>query len=147
VGRARRNLGSREAGLDELRTFLTEAGVADTSYNIEDGSGLSRPNLVTPGAVVKLLRYMYQTPARDTWISFLPVAGRDGTLAARFDDTPAAGRIHAKTGTLAHVNALSGYAQRRDGSWVAFSILVNNSNQSSAAVRAVMDKICILIWK
>jgi D-alanyl-D-alanine carboxypeptidase/D-alanyl-D-alanine-endopeptidase (penicillin-binding protein 4) len=75
------------------------------------------------------------------------VAGRDGTLAARFDDTPAAGRIHAKTGTLAHVNALSGYAQRRDGSWVAFSILVNNSNQSSAAVRAVMDKICILIWK
>ena len=147
VGRARRNVGSREAGLDELRTFLTEAGVADTSYNIEDGSGLSRPNLVTPGAVVKLLRYMYQTPARDTWISFLPVAGRDGTLAARFDDTPAAGRIHAKTGTLAHVNALSGYAQRRDGSWVAFSILVNNSNQSAAAVRAVMDKICILIWK
>ena len=56
-------------------------------------------------------------------------------------------RIFAKTGTMAHVNALSGYARRRDGSWVAFSILVNNSNQSSAAVRGVMDKICILIWK
>jgi len=48
---------------------------------------------------------------------------------------------------MAHVDALSGYIQRRDGSWVAFSILVNNSNQSAAAVRAVMDKICILIWK
>jgi D-alanyl-D-alanine carboxypeptidase/D-alanyl-D-alanine-endopeptidase (penicillin-binding protein 4) len=147
VGRARRSVGSRAAGLDELRVFLTEAGVADASYNIEDGSGLSRPNLVTPAAVVKLLRYMYNSPERDTWISFLPVAGRDGTLAARFDDTPAAGRIYAKTGTLAHVNALSGYARRRDGSWLAFSILVNNSNQSSAAVRSLMDKICILIWK
>jgi D-alanyl-D-alanine carboxypeptidase/D-alanyl-D-alanine-endopeptidase (penicillin-binding protein 4) len=147
VGRARRNVGSRAAGLDELRAFLTEAGVADTSYNIEDGSGLSRPNMVTPAAVVKLLRYMYSSPSRDTWISFLPVAGKDGTLAGRFDDTPAAGRIHAKTGSLGHVNALSGYAQRRDGSWVAFSILVNNSNQSAATVRAVMDKICILIWK
>jgi serine-type D-Ala-D-Ala carboxypeptidase/endopeptidase (penicillin-binding protein 4) len=147
VGRARRNVGSRAAGLDELRAFLTEAGVTDASYNIEDGSGLSRPNLVAPAAVVKLLRYMYDSPSRETWISFLPLAGRDGTLAARFDDTPAAGRIHAKTGSLAHVNALSGYAQRRDGSWVAFSILVNNSNQSAAAVHAVMDKICILIWK
>ncbi|HEY1220157.1 MAG: D-alanyl-D-alanine carboxypeptidase/D-alanyl-D-alanine-endopeptidase [Bryobacteraceae bacterium] len=147
VGRVRRNVGSRAAGLDELRAFLTEAGVADASYNIEDGSGLSRPNLVTPAAMVKLLRYMYNSPARDTWISFLPVAGRDGTLAGRFDGTPVAGRIHAKTGTMAHVNALSGYARRRDGSWVAFSILVNNSNQSAAAVRAVMDQICILIWK
>jgi D-alanyl-D-alanine carboxypeptidase/D-alanyl-D-alanine-endopeptidase (penicillin-binding protein 4) len=147
VGRVRRGVGSRAAGLEELRAFLTEAGVGDTSYNIEDGSGLSRPNLVTPAAVVKLLRYMYNSSSRDAWISFLPVGGRDGTLALRFDDTPAAGRIHAKTGTMAHVDALSGYIQRRDGSWVAFSILVNNSNQSAAAVRAVMDKICILIWK
>jgi len=147
VGRARRGVGSRAAGLDELRAFLTDVGVDRASYDIEDGSGLSRLNLVTPAAVVKLLRYMYDSPERDTWISFLPVAGRDGTLAGRFDDTPAAGRIHAKTGSHTHVNALSGYAQRRNGSWVAFSILVNNSNQSAAAVRAVMDRICILIWK
>jgi len=147
VGRARRNEGSRAAGLDELRAFLAEAGIADDSYHIEDGSGLSRPNLVSPAAVVKLLRYMYNSPQRNAWISFLPVAGRDGTLASRFEGTPASGRIYAKTGTMAHVNALSGYAQRRDGTWVAFSVLVNNSNQSAAAVRAVMDQICILIWK
>lgn len=95
---------------------------------------------------MKLLRYMYAAPARDTWISLLPVAGRDGTLARRFDDTPAAGRIHAKTGTLAHVNALSGYARRRDGNWIAFSILANNSTER-AAVRAVIDRIGILLVK
>jgi D-alanyl-D-alanine carboxypeptidase/D-alanyl-D-alanine-endopeptidase (penicillin-binding protein 4) len=147
VGRARRGEGTRAAGLAELRAFLAEAGIAEASYSIEDGSGLSRPNLATPAAVVKLLRYMYDSPVRDTWVDLLPVAGRDGTLARRFDDTPAAGRIHAKTGTLAHVNALSGYARRRDGGWVAFSILVNNSNQSAAAVRAVMDKVAILVLK
>ena len=147
VGRERRSEGSRAAGLEEMQAFLAEAGVADGSYSIEDGSGLSRPNLVAPAAMVKLLRYMYASPLRDTWISFLPVGGKDGTLAGRFEDTPAAGRIHAKTGTVEHVNALSGYVQRRNGSWAAFSILVNNSNQSPAQVRAVMDKICILIWK
>ena len=140
-GRARRGEGSRAAGLAELRAFLTEAGVAEASYDIEDGSGLSRPNLAAPAAVVGLLRHMYGTPARDTWIGLLAVAGRDGTLTRRFDDTPAAGRIHAKTG------ALSGYARRRDGSWVAFSILANNSLQSAAAVRGLVDKIAILVLK
>jgi D-alanyl-D-alanine carboxypeptidase/D-alanyl-D-alanine-endopeptidase (penicillin-binding protein 4) len=147
VGQARRGEGSRAAGLAELRAFLTEAGIAEASYDIEDGSGLSRPNLATPAAIVKLLGHMYDTPARDTWISLLAVAGRDGTLARRFDDTPAAGRIHAKTGTLAHVVALSGYARRRDGSWIAFSILANNSLQSAAAVRGLIDKIAILVLK
>ena len=145
VGRARRNVGSREAGLQELQEFLEEAGVDRASYNINDGSGLARLNLVTPAAIVQLLRFMYASPARDNWISLLPVGGQDGTLSARFGDAAAAGRIYAKTGTLAHVSALSGYARRTDGSWAAFSILVNNYNAHGSDVRGVMDRICTLI--
>jgi D-alanyl-D-alanine carboxypeptidase/D-alanyl-D-alanine-endopeptidase (penicillin-binding protein 4) len=144
VGRARRNVGSREAGLAEMKTFLGEAGVADDAFTFHDGSGLSRLNLVTPSAVVRLLRYMYSGKLRENWISLLPVGGQDGTLQGRFGGA-AAGRIHAKTGSLAHVNALSGYAVRGNGEWVAFSILVNNSNSESGEVRAVMDRICNLI--
>jgi D-alanyl-D-alanine carboxypeptidase/D-alanyl-D-alanine-endopeptidase (penicillin-binding protein 4) len=142
VGRARRNIGSREAGLEELRALLGEAGAEAASWNINDGSGLARLNLVTPSTVVKLLRFMMASPVRDAWLSLLPVAGRDGTLSARFGDNPAAGRVHAKTGTEAHVSALSGYAQRADGSWVAFSILANNYNGPATEIRGVMDSIC-----
>jgi putative FmdB family regulatory protein len=71
-----------------------------------DGSGLSRLDLVTPAAVVKLLHYMYASGERENWISMLPVGGVDGTLATRFTEGPAAGRIHAKTGSLSHVSAL-----------------------------------------
>jgi D-alanyl-D-alanine carboxypeptidase/D-alanyl-D-alanine-endopeptidase (penicillin-binding protein 4) len=145
VGRARRNMGSVEAGLDELKVFLTEAGVDSGGYNINDGSGLARLNLVSPATVVKLLAYMYASPARDNFVSILPVGGQDGTLNARFGDPSIAGRIHAKTGSLAHVSALSGYAQRRRGDWIAFSILVNNYNGPTAEVRAVMDHICELM--
>jgi D-alanyl-D-alanine carboxypeptidase/D-alanyl-D-alanine-endopeptidase (penicillin-binding protein 4) len=145
VGRARRNLGSVEAGLDELKAFLTEAGVDPGGYNINDGSGLARLNLVSPATVVKLLGYMYASPARDNFLSILPVGGQDGTLSSRFGDPSIAGRIHAKTGSLAHVSALSGYAQRRRGDWIAFSILVNNYNGPTAEVRAVMDRICELM--
>ena len=145
VGRARRNVGSFEAGLEELKAFLAEAGIDAAAYNIVDGSGLSRLNLVTPAAVMKLLRYMYGSPARENWIGILPVGALDGTLSSRFGETAAAGRVHAKTGTLSHVSTLSGYLQRPDGSWVAFSILVNNFNGRAAEVRGVMDRICTLL--
>jgi D-alanyl-D-alanine carboxypeptidase/D-alanyl-D-alanine-endopeptidase (penicillin-binding protein 4) len=95
--------------------------------------------------VVKLLRFMAASPARDAWLSLLPVAGRDGTLSARFGDSPAAGRIYAKTGTVSHVSALSGYARRPDGSWIAFSILANNYNGPASEIRGVMDSICALL--
>ena len=57
----------------------------------------------------------------------------------------AAGRVYAKTGSLSHVSALSGYIHRMNGSWVAFSILVNNYNVRAADIRGVMDRICNLI--
>jgi D-alanyl-D-alanine carboxypeptidase/D-alanyl-D-alanine-endopeptidase (penicillin-binding protein 4) len=56
VAKERRGIGSREAGLEELRGFLSEAGIDEGEYEFFDGSGLSRLNLVSPGAVVKLLR-------------------------------------------------------------------------------------------
>ena len=115
-----------------MKLFLEEAGVERTQYNLVDGSGLARFNLVTAATVVQLLRHMYASTHRDTWIWLLPVGGQDGTLSSRFGSTPAAGRIHAKTGSLSHVSALSGYAQRMDGTWVAFSILVNNYNGPAA---------------
>jgi len=147
VGRARRGIGSFEAAREEEKVFLAEAGIETGAYNLLDGSGLSRLNLVTPAAVVKLLRYMYDSPARDNWISLLPVGGQDGTLATRFGDGAAAGHIHAKTGSLSHASALSGYAEKPGGQWVAFSILVNNYNGSAAEVRGVMDGICSLIME
>lgn len=147
VGRARRNVGSREAGIEELNAFLGEMGVKPEAFSINDGSGLTRLNLVTPAAVVKLLRHMHASPVRESWISLLPVGGRDGTLISRFGDSPAAGRVHAKTGSLSHVSALSGYIERRNGRWVAFSILVNNYNGPAADVRVIMDRICTLIME
>jgi D-alanyl-D-alanine carboxypeptidase/D-alanyl-D-alanine-endopeptidase (penicillin-binding protein 4) len=110
-----------------------------------DGSGLSRLDLVTPAAVVKLLRFMHDSPARDNFVSLLPVAAQDGTLSSRFGETAAAGRVHAKTGSLSHVSALSGYIERMDGTWLAFSILVNNYNSRTPDIRGVMDRICNLI--
>ena len=98
---------------------------------------------MTPAAVVKLLQFMYRSPHRENWIGLLPIGGEDGTLQTRLRNTTAAGRIHAKTGSLTHVNSLSGYAERADGSMLAFSFLTNNQGAPSAEIRAVLDKLCV----
>jgi D-alanyl-D-alanine carboxypeptidase/D-alanyl-D-alanine-endopeptidase (penicillin-binding protein 4) len=145
VGRARRGAGTLEAGLEEMRAFLKEVGVSAGEFQASDASGLSRTNLVTPAAVVKLLEYMYRSPHRQDWMGLLPVGGEDGTLRLRFRDTAAAGRIRAKTGTLTHITSLSGYAERRDGGMLAFSFLANNESAPAAEVRAILDKLCVLM--
>jgi serine-type D-Ala-D-Ala carboxypeptidase/endopeptidase (penicillin-binding protein 4) len=138
-------IGSRQAGLAELAAFLGEIGIAPEAYSFSGGSGLDRATLVTPAAIVKLLQYMYASPERERWMALLPVGGQDGTLSERFGEGAATGRIHAKTGTLAHVGALSGYAQKSGGGWLAFSILVNNFNGPAAEIRGMIDRICNLI--
>jgi D-alanyl-D-alanine carboxypeptidase/D-alanyl-D-alanine-endopeptidase (penicillin-binding protein 4) len=142
VGR-REGAGSRAAGIDTLRRFLAGAGIAAPEYNFADGSGLSGSNLVSPEAVVKLLRFMHKSARREVWMSLLPVGGQDGTLAGRFNGAEAASRVHAKTGTLTHASALSGYVQSASRGTLAFSILVNNYSASTADVRAVIDRIAL----
>ncbi|MBC7927105.1 MAG: D-alanyl-D-alanine carboxypeptidase, partial [Bryobacteraceae bacterium] len=79
----------------------------------------------------------------ELWIGSLPIGGVDGTLEKRFTKLPLASRIHAKTGSLSHVSALSGYALREDGRALAFSILVNNYNTSASSIRSVMESIAL----
>jgi len=145
VGRARGKAGSRKAGLEEMTSFLSEIGIGGDAYHFGDGSGLAGADLVTPEAIVKLLRHMYDSSLREQWIALMPIGGQDGSLSRRFRDNGEARRIHAKTGTLTHVSALSGYVQRRDGTWVAFSILVNNHNGPASEAGGVIDRICTLI--
>ena len=145
VARERRGIGSVAAGLEELKEFLDQAGVAEEEYRFFDGSGLSRRNLATPSAVVALLRYMDRQQFRDTWRDLLPVAGVDGTLKRRLRNTPAAGRVLAKTGMLGQVTVLSGYATTQSGARLAFSIMVNNHKLRGRRITRLIDRICLVL--
>ena len=126
-----------------MQEFAKEIGITPDEFQPRDASGLSRLNLVSPAAVVKLLQFMYRSPQRENWIGLLPIGGEDGTLQTRLRNTGAARRIHAKTGSLTHVNSLSGYAERADGTMLAFSFLTNNQNAPAAEIRAALDKLCV----
>ncbi len=130
-----------------MKQFLLQAGLKDDEFVLLDGSGLSRRDLVTPAAVVQLLAYAARQPWGAAFEDTLPVGGVDGSLSERFLNTPAAGLIHAKTGTLSHVNALSGYGQTKSGKRFVFSILCNNHKLTSGKAQAAMDSIVQLLVK
>ncbi len=141
LGRERGNAGSVEAGLEVLRAFLTQAGVASDQYAFFDGSGLSRQNLVTPQAVVRLLRYASSQPWGEAYKASFPVAGIDGSLADRLTAPGLQKRVMAKTGSLSGVRALSGFATTDSGQTVVFSIFSNNLNLPAKRVTDTIDHI------
>jgi D-alanyl-D-alanine carboxypeptidase/D-alanyl-D-alanine-endopeptidase (penicillin-binding protein 4) len=145
IGKLKGGGGSFEGGSAARRQFLLAAGVKSEEFFLLDGSGLSRRDLITPAAIVQVLIYAARQPWGAAFEQTLPVAGVDGSLAERFVNTPAGGLVHAKTGTLSHVNALSGYGQTRSGRRFVFSIFCNNHNLPSAKVVAAIDSIVLLV--
>ncbi len=145
AGRARGGDGSRLRGLEEMQAFLAEAGISEKDYVLVDGSGLSRLTLLSPDAIVTLLRYMKRSTEAEAWTALLPVGGQDGTLEKRFHKDAAARNIHAKTGSLSHVNALSGYADSATYGELAFSIVVNHTAAPASEVREFIDRIGMIL--
>ena len=133
--------------LEALREFLVRSGVDPTEVRFEEGSGLSRNNLLTARATVGLLAAMARHPAAREFAASLPVAGRDGTLRTRLRGTAAEGNVSAKTGTLRYANALSGYLTTAGGERLAFALLLNRHAPEAGApsAREELDQIVALL--
>jgi D-alanyl-D-alanine carboxypeptidase/D-alanyl-D-alanine-endopeptidase (penicillin-binding protein 4) len=143
VAREKTGIGSTDAGLWVEQNFLKALGIEEGEVVLSDGSGLSRDDLVTPRAVIQLLRYLSQRPWGADYIATFPIAGVDGTLENRMKDTAASGRILAKTGSLEHVRAMSGYATTVHGEHLVFTIFGNNNSQHGHDATTAMDAIAV----
>lgn len=136
--------GSWRGGLDVERAYLFDVvGIDSGAVNLRDASGLSAQNLLTPLATAALLAHARTQPWGGAFRDALPVPGGPGTLSARLH--PLEGRLAAKTGTIANVNALSGYMTADDGRELIFVIYTNASGQPAATVRAAMDDVVLAI--
>lgn len=133
--------GSWAEGFRVLTDFLVdEVGVDPLELHWRDGSGLAAYNLVSPRALVRILDDARSRPWYELYRRAQAEPGRDdSTLRARL--LPLAGRLWAKTGSISHVNALSGYLLRDDGSEVIFVVLTNTGNLPAARVRSAMDQV------
>jgi D-alanyl-D-alanine carboxypeptidase/D-alanyl-D-alanine-endopeptidase (penicillin-binding protein 4) len=139
------NATSEELGLEAVKTFLKTVGIRPESLVLDDASGLSRNDMITPNASVQLLTFMSKHRYAGVFRDALPIAGVDGTLRNRFKSTPAENNLRAKTGSLSSAASLSGYVTTAAGEKLAFSIMVNNYPHDVDPRAACIDPIALLL--
>ena len=132
-----------EEMLKTPQDFYATVGIAPDDVIQTDGSGLSRHDLVTPRAIVTLLKYAQGQTWFAPYYASLPVAGIDGSLQERMKGTVAAGRIHAKTGSVEHVRTLSGFAETPSGRRLIFSFLSNNQGGKGHEAVEALNGLCV----
>lgn len=138
--------GSLEKGQEVVSSFLSEIGVNRYSYEILEGSGLTRYNKVNADLYITLLKYMYDDRFLfDYYFNSLSVAGVDGTLKKRMIGTEGEGNIHAKTGSLNGVSSLCGYAIDKDNEILIFFIVMNGFGGSNLGMHNVQDNFAVTL--
>ena len=131
IGLARLSTGTRIAGTQVVLSVLQELGLPVDGLVMIDGSGLDRGNRATCALLASILE-------RDGGFGVLgnglAIAGQTGTLRDLLGESAASERLHAKTGTLTGVKALSGFVQYAPEKSAIFALILNGtgvSNQGS----------------
>jgi serine-type D-Ala-D-Ala carboxypeptidase/endopeptidase (penicillin-binding protein 4) len=138
--------GSFNGGEKVVKLFFENAGIpGKDAFQMMDGSGLSRKNLVQPRQTASLLEYMTKSRFFSTYYESLPIAGVDGTIKRRMKEEPAKGNVHAKTGFIGHARALSGYVDDRNGDRWVFSMMCNHYTIATRKIDNKIDQVCNLL--
>jgi D-alanyl-D-alanine carboxypeptidase/D-alanyl-D-alanine-endopeptidase (penicillin-binding protein 4) len=119
-----RKNGGWTGGREWIAKFLTDLDIPAEEFVIDDGSGLSRQNRLTACALSKILLDLYRSRNWELFQASLAVAGEEGTIDKYFNETKYRGKIHAKTGYISGVRALSGVCLTDTGPYL-FSVLSN----------------------
>ncbi len=142
IGAEVKKEGTWPAGTATVTEWLTgKLGVPAGEYHQADGSGMSRDNRASANAFIQLLRYMWNSPYREDFVSSLPYSGDpDSKFGHRLRQAPYARQVYAKTGYISGVVGLSGYVHAQSGKIYAFSFIFNHYRVGVYAVHALQDE-------
>ncbi len=137
--------GTIEKGMKYLKDYLRVSGVAETDFEIENPSGLTRKNRITAESMWKVLNKMRsQFRYQPEFVTSLPIAGVDGTLRKRMKGSAAERWVRAKTGLLDGVVSLAGYAGRVDGTVIPF-VFMYNGGADGGQIRDLFDELATIL--
>lgn len=141
--------GSASSLTQAIPTALSKFGIDTDDLSVQDGSGESKDNAVTPRFMAKFLGLVGQGKDGLQYVAAgLPIAGKTGSLASRFtgSSSDAVGKVHAKPGFIASAYSLSGYVTAKDGTQLGFSFIAVGNGISSTANPA-LDALANAVYK
>lgn len=116
----------------QVLLWLSQNQINTKGMQLENGSGLSRTAQISAEQLAAILAYNWRQAWAPEFISSLPLAGQDGTIRQRFQQSPVLNQARLKTGTLRNVTAIAGYVWDQQQRPYVFVAIVNANNASSA---------------
>lgn len=122
-----------------VRNWFRMQGIDDAGLVMDNGSGLSRTEKISPLQMAGLLKAGLRSKWAPEFMASLPIVGVDGTMRRRLKDSPAYERARMKTGTLKNVTALAGYVPDANGQQCVVVAMLNSDSAGEGKGRAVLD--------
>ena len=122
-----------------VRAWMRARGIDDTGLVLENGSGLSRSERITPVQLAGVLLAGQRSNWAPEFQASMPIVAIDGTMRRRLHDSPAAGRARMKTGTLKDVVAIAGYVTDAGGRQCVVVAMINSDRVDNGRGRMVLD--------
>ena len=123
-----------QSGITAIKTFWQTKGIDSKNLFLYDGSGLSHFNALSAHTLNQILVYMNKSNNSDAFFNSLPIAGKNGTLKNFGKQSPLAGNLKAKTGSMTSVRSYSGILSKPNGQQIAISFIINNYTCKSREV-------------
>ena len=130
-----------------VRNFWRNRGIDLSTATIKDGCGLAPQDAVSAEMWVQILTYMHASRQREAFYASLPTSGQSGTLRSFLYGTELAGRVHAKSGTIAGTKNFAGYLELPDGRTWAFAVLVNSAPCRSRQLQPIIEKYLLHVYR
>jgi serine-type D-Ala-D-Ala carboxypeptidase/endopeptidase (penicillin-binding protein 4) len=133
-----------------ILNYIEDNSIYSTGTTIVDGSGISRFDQVTAGALVGLLEKVYFNIKQfDDFFNSLSIAGVDGTLHKRMVGTSAENNFRGKTGTLNGVSSLAGYVTTADNDDLIVCMIFEFTTGGPSKYKKIQDRIIEILadWK
>ena len=123
----------------EVRAWLERRGIDPRGIVLENGSGLSRTEMISPNQLAAVLRHAAVSDWAPELMASLPIVAVDGSMRNRLRDSPVASRSRLKTGTLRDVTAVAGYVKDESGRMLVVVAMINHPLATKQVARPILD--------
>ena len=127
-------------GASAITLALRDLGVPTAGLELYDGAGYSDRNQISPAMLTAALTVAREEPGLFGLLSWLPLAGLEGTVESRYVGSPVAGFWRAKTGSLTGVTSIAGVIVTADGRALAVAILADGMPYGQERPQSAFDE-------
>ncbi len=131
---------------ESITEIWKSVGIDVSKIQIEDGSGLSRKNLLTTDFLTNYLTIISKRDYFQNFYNSLSIAGKTGTLSNWFKKSIAENNIRAKTGSMSNIRSIAGYITNKNGDLITFAFIINGHSINTSELKQKIETLLIALY-